>query len=97
MYESGTRILCSAAAPRPEHLFQASDETEEGDNDPQQQMVAVFEHDNAAPVADPAELAVEYQHSKLASVLELEFAFERAASRLAQMTGPRQRAIMVKK
>ena len=94
MYESGTRILCSAAAPKPENLFQASDETEE---DNQQKMVAVFEHDNAPPVADPAELAIEYQHSKLASVLELEFAFERAASRLAQMTGPRQRAIMVKK
>jgi len=88
MYESGTALLCLSAAPSPSHLFVDTDKMDSPEN-----PVAVFEHDNGAPLADPAAMGVQYQHSKLASVTELAFAFERAASRVAQMTGSRQRAV----
>ena len=86
MYESGTQILCSAAAPTPDKLFRTDDKFD---------AVMAIEHDNGPPLAlkDPAAQIIEYQHGKLASVLELDFAFQRAASRLSQMVGQRQRAV----
>lgn len=90
MYESGTKILCSAVASDPSKLFVA-DET----NEPIQytSFTVGSDSDDAAPVNDPAGQTAEYQHGKLASVLELEFAFRRASSRLSQMVGSRQRAV----
>ena len=58
MYESGTRIVCSTAAPAPDKLFR-EDPDEHDDDDDDTATVAVFEHDNGAPLADPAAQATE--------------------------------------
>ena len=96
MYESGTGILCSAAAIVPADLFDNGNADMDSEH-----MVGAEESEEpsegaklAGPaLSDPAEMMLEYENSKLASVMELDFAFRRAASRLAQMTGTRQRAM----
>jgi predicted ATPase len=79
LYEAKTALIISAAAPSPQKLFvHAFDYKKDQDNkDEEDSMLGIDQ-------------AVRQGHSvaALASVQELNFAFQRAASRLEEMTSP---------